>query len=114
MSKVHRSGYGGRSNLVNVMSGVPPCSILGQLLFLYPLDIFSTLEEKMNGYADDSTLLAVVPSPLDKEAVTESLNRDLNRFSEWCDFWGIRLTATESNTMISRSRRMRPHHPHYL
>ena len=35
------------------------------LLFflLYTLDLFSILENKLIDYADDSTLIAVVPSP---------------------------------------------------
>ena len=34
------------------------------------------------GYTDDSTLMAVVPSPGVRDAVTESLIRDLGRVSE--------------------------------
>ena len=32
---------------------------------------------KLYGYTDDSTLVAVVQSPFDRVAVAESLNRDL-------------------------------------
>ena len=52
-----------RSKLVNVVSGVPQGSVLGPLLFLlYTSELFSILENKLIGYADDSTLMAVVPS----------------------------------------------------
>ena len=52
-----------RSELVNVVSGVSQGSVLGQLLFLlYTSETFSILENKLIGYADDSTLMAVVPS----------------------------------------------------
>ena len=55
---------GCRSKLVNVVSGVPLGSVLGTLLFLlYTSELFSILENKLIGYADDSTLMAVVPSP---------------------------------------------------
>ena len=40
---------------------------------------------KLYGYADDSTLVAVVPSPTERVAVSESMNRDLNRVSVWYD-----------------------------
>ena len=37
---------------------------LGPLvLLLYTSELFSILENKLIGYADDSTLMAVVPSP---------------------------------------------------
>ena len=55
---------GCRSKLVNVVSGVPQGSVLGLLLFLlYTSKLFFILENKLIGYADDSTLMAVVPSP---------------------------------------------------
>ena len=44
---------GCRSKLVDVVSGVKQGSVLDPLLF----------ENKLIGYADDSTLMAVVPSP---------------------------------------------------
>ena len=39
-------------------------TVLGPLLFLlYTSELFSILENMLIGYADDSTLMAVVPSP---------------------------------------------------
>ena len=50
--------------LVNVVSGVPQGSVLGLLIFLlFTSELFSVLGNKLIGYADDSTLLAVVLSP---------------------------------------------------
>ena len=51
---------GCRSKLVNVVSGVPQGSVLGPLLFLlYTSELYSILENKLIGYADDSTLIAL-------------------------------------------------------
>ena len=69
---------GGRSKLVNIVSGVPLGSVLGPLLFLlYTSELFSVLENKLIGYADDSSLIAVVPSPGVRVTEAESLSRDL-------------------------------------
>ena len=104
---------GCRSKLVNVVSGVPQGSVLGPLLFLvYTSELFSILENKLIGYADDSTLIAVVPSPGVRVAVAESQIRDLGRVSEWCDLWGMKLNASKTKTMIvSRSRTMHSQSP---
>ena len=70
------------------------------------------MENKLIGYADDSTLKAVVPFPRIRVAVAESLMRDLGRVSEWCDLCGMKLNASKTKTMIvSRSRTMQPQSP---
>ena len=63
-------------------------------------------------YADDSTLMAVVPSPGVRVTVADSLIRDLGRVSEWCDLSGMKLNASKTKTMVvSRSRTMHPQSP---
>ena len=84
-----------QSKLVNVVLGVPQCSGLGPLLFfLYISELFSFLEHKLIDDADDSTLMAVVPSPGIRVTVAESLIRDLGRVSEWCVLWGMKLNGS--------------------
>ena len=79
---------GCRSKLVNVMSGVPQGSDLVPLLFLlYISELFSTLENKLIGFANDSTLTAVVPSPDARVTGAEYMIWGLCRVSEWCDLW---------------------------
>ena len=92
---------GCRSKLVNVVAGLSQGRVLGPLLFfLYTLVFFYILENKLIGYADDSTLMAVVPSPGVRVTVAESLIRDLGRVSEWCDLWGMKLYLSKTKTMI--------------
>ena len=56
--------------------------------------------------------MAVVPSPGVRVAVAESLIRDLGRYSEWCDLWGMKLNASKTKTMIvSRYLTMHPQSP---
>ena len=65
---------GCRSKLVDVVSGVPQGSVLRPLLLiLCTSQFFSILENKLVGYADDTTLMAVVPSPGVRVTVAESL-----------------------------------------
>ena len=118
----NRSHYvvvdGCHSKLVNVVSGMHQCSLLGpQLFLLYTAELFHLVKNKLNGYSDVSTLVAVGPCPADRVAVTESMNRDLelvrvesmNRVSAWCDRWGMKLNAGKTKTMIfSRSREVHP------
>ena len=86
---------GCRSKLVNVVSGVPKGSVLGPLLFLlYTSKLFSILENKLIGYADDSTSMAIGPSPGVRVTAAESLSDDLVKVSEWCDLWVIKLNAS--------------------
>ena len=101
---------GCRSKLVNMVSGVPQGSVLGpQLFLLYTEELFSIVENKLYGYAYDSTLVAVVLSPGERVAVSESMNCDLNRVSVWCNLWGMKLNASKTKTMIvSRSRTVHP------
>ena len=70
------------------------------------------MENKRIGYADQSNLIAVVPSPSLRVAVAESLSRDLVKVNDWCHLWVIALNASKTKTMIvTRSRTMHPQSP---
>ena len=67
------------------------------------------VENKLYGYADNSTLVAVVPSPGERVVVSESMNRVLNMVSVWCGLCGMKLNASKTKTMIvSRSGTVHP------
>ena len=93
---------------------MPPGRVLSQLFFfVYTSKLFSVLENKLIGYADDSTLMAAVPSPAVRVTVAKALIRDLGRVSEWCDLWGMKLNVTKTKTMIVPGHaQCIPNHPH--
>ena len=101
------------SKLVNVVSGLPQGCVLGPLLFLLlTSELFSIMEYKLIGYTNDSTSMAVVPSPGDRVTVAESLRPDLVKVSEWYNLSGMKLNANQTKTIIvSRSRTMHPQSP---
>ena len=77
------------------------------LFLLYTSELFSILENKLIGYAVESTFIAVVPSPGLRVTVAESPNRDLVRVNAWCGLSGMKLNASKTKTMVvSRSRTM--------
>ena len=96
-----------------VISGVPQGSVLGPLLFiLYTQDMWIGLENQLVSYADDATLIAVIPTPGQRQLVSESLNRDLAKINDWCKLWGMKLNPIKTQSMIvSRSRTLVPNHP---
>ena len=101
---------GSSSDGVNVVSGVLQGSVLGPRLFvLYTRDMFGVVSNSMFNYADDSTLVAVVKSPGDRQRVAQSLKRDLVAVSEWSRRWNMRLNPAKTKTMIvSKSRTVKP------
>ena len=101
---------GCQSKLVNIVSEVLHGSVLGPSLFLlHTPEVFSILENKLIGYADDSTVMAVVPSPGIRVRVVEFLIRDHDRVSEWCELSGMKFNESKTKTVIvSRSCTMLP------
>ena len=69
------------SKLLNVVSGEPQC--FGPVIVpLVIFRVFSILENMLIGDADDSTLIAIEPSPCVRVTVVEFLIHDLSRVSE--------------------------------
>ena len=80
---------GGLSSFVDVVSGVPQGSVLGPLLFiLYTADLFSIIDNLLVGYADDATLISA-RRPANKVSVSNSLQCDIDKISNWCSRWGM-------------------------
>jgi hypothetical protein len=101
---------GSFSDWHDVRSGVPQGSVLGPILFIiFTADIFRELENELFCYADDSTLMRIINSPIQRPSACDSLNRDLSRISEWCESWGMKINPEKSKSLlISRSRTALP------
>ena len=78
----------------------------------YTHDKWFGLENMLVSYADDATLLALIPSPNVSSDVTESLDRDLSKISTWCNLWGMKLNPNKTQSMIvDRPGAIVPPHP---
>ena len=88
------------------------CLVSVSLLFiLYTSKLFELVENRLYAYADDSTLLAVVPKPQDRPAVAASLNRDLARIQDGCNHFSMILNPNKTKALVvSRSRTFNPPH----
>ena len=99
--------YGG---LLSELTGITFCQEYRRAVFLVPI-----LENKLNCYADDCTLIAVAPSLGVIATAAESLICDLGGVNELSDLRTIKLNARKTTTMIDSGRaQCIPSHPiHY-
>ena len=73
--------------------------------------MFELVENRLFAYADDSTLLEVLRKPADWPAVAASLNMDLSRIQEWCNYWCMILNPSKTKALVvRRSRTVSPPH----
>ena len=57
------------------------------------------------GYANDTTIHAIIPGPLSRPQVMESLDQDLATINSWRLKWHTRLNPKKTKSMVlSRSR----------
>ena len=80
--RVHLDGKVSAS--VNVLFIVTQCSVLRPLLFiLYTSELFYIVENHIAGYADGTSIHAVIPRPLSRPQVIESVNHELTAMNSW-------------------------------
>ena len=87
---------------VNVVAEVSQGSVLGSLLFiLYTTELFHIVGNHIVSYTDDTTVNAVIPRPLLRLQVMESLNQDLATINSWYLMWHVRLKSKKTKSMGS-------------
>jgi len=77
-----------------VTSGVPQGSVLGPTLFLI-YDIEDMIESTIRLFADDTKLFNLTQTPRDNETI----QRDTDRLSQWCDTWLLRFNTDKCSTL---------------
>ena len=104
------------SSSIDVVSGVPQCSVLGPLLFLlYIAELPWLLQNVLVGYPDDYTLLCRIPHPRDRASVASSLNDDLAVISDWCSRSSMLVNPSKTRGMfISCSHTFEPLFPYLV
>lgn len=89
---------GEKSGLADIKAGVPQGSRLGPLLFIiYINDVVKDLESDILIFADDCTLLYSAEDP---NITASTLNRDLEKISNWAFRWKVTFNAEKSKDII--------------
>ena len=94
-----------KSSLRNINTGVPQRSILGPLLFLVYINVIHTVSNTFDYilYADDTTLISntsTFKSHNNQLTISENINIELLKISDWIAVNKLSLNAKKSNYML--------------
>ena len=96
------------SNWVEVLSGVPQGSVLGQLLFLiYINDLEFGIDNWILKFADDTKIVIRITDDND----WHSLQDDLSKLSTWSEKWQMFFNTSKCKVMyIGKSQKKYPYY----
>lgn len=70
-----------------IIYAAPKCSVLEPLLsIVYTFHLLYAIESNMIAYADDTPILAAIPSQQDRQRIAIVLTHDMSRILSFCDF----------------------------
>ena len=97
---------GCHSSIRDITLGVPQGSILGPVLFLIFInDLPSALQDTVADiYADDTTVSYSTDYRLAPQAVSDSLQSDLNKLQKWSDNNKMILNEKKTKTMLATGK----------
>ena len=109
--------HGDTSSRRSFTAGVPQGGIWSPILFnLYTRHLSAqVLHCDLFSYADDSTLIKVIPSKDDRIAAAAELNADLDRVYSWGQKWNINFEPDKCHSLcVSLKRDVELHPPLFM
>ena len=90
------------SELYSVSAGVPQGAIWSPLLFNLYIRLLPTVvkHSQIVGYADDHTLLKVIPQKTDRCNAATQLNADLNALYHFGHSWHMEFAPSKTSSLI--------------
>ena len=85
----------------DVVSGAHQGRVFEPLLFIfYNSELFHIVGNHIVGYADDTTIYAIIPRQLSHPQVIKSLNQDLAAVNSWFLKWRMRPNSKKTKSMV--------------